>query len=41
MKMITPERLLKTLEREQFEVSVDPEVAKRAEGALLRMLEVK
>ena len=41
MKMITPERLLKSLEREQFEVFVDPEVSRRAERALLRMLEVK
>ena len=41
MKMITVERLLKALEREQFEVHVDPEVAKRAGRAIERMLEVR
>ncbi len=41
MKMITVERLLKALEREQFEVYVDPEVAKRARRAIERMLEVR
>ena len=41
MKMITVERLLKALEREQFEVHVDPEVAKSARRAIERMLEVR
>jgi len=40
MKMITVERLLKALEREQFEVQVDPEVAQKARRAIERMLEV-
>jgi quinolinate synthase len=40
MKMITPERVLKALEREQFEVKVDPEVAERAKEAIVKMLEV-
>jgi quinolinate synthase len=40
MKMITPERVLKALEREQFEVEVNEEVAARAREAIERMLEV-
>jgi len=40
MKMITVERLLKAIEREQFEVHVDPEVAEGARRAIERMLEV-
>lgn len=40
MKMITVERLLKALEREQFEVRVDPEVAEKARRAIEKMLEV-
>jgi len=39
MKMITPERLLKALEREQFEVDVPEEVAQGARLAIERMLE--
>ncbi len=39
MKMITPERVLRALEREQFEIFVDGEVAKRARLAIERMLE--
>ena len=38
MKLITPERLLKSLEREQFEVFVDEEVASKARKAIERML---
>jgi quinolinate synthase len=38
MKLITPERLLKALEREQFEVFVDEEVADKAREAIERML---
>jgi len=40
MKMITPERLLRALEEEQFEVKVEPEIAEKAERAIIRMLEV-
>lgn len=40
MKMITVERLLRALEREQFEVRVNPEVAEGARQAIERMLEV-
>ncbi len=40
MKMITVERLLRSLEREQFEVNVDPVVVERARRAIERMLEV-
>ncbi|MEO2082722.1 MAG: quinolinate synthase NadA, partial [Desulfurobacteriaceae bacterium] len=40
MKMITPERVLKALEREQFEVEVDLEVAGKARRAIEKMLEV-
>jgi len=39
MKMITPERLIKALEREQFEVLVPEEVAAGARKAIERMLE--
>ncbi|RKQ61860.1 quinolinate synthetase [Thermovibrio guaymasensis] len=39
MKMITPERVLRALEREQFEVSVPEEVAEGARRAIERMLE--
>ena len=39
MKMITPERLIKALEREQFEVFVPEEVAAGARKAIERMLE--
>ncbi|WP_457679345.1 quinolinate synthase NadA [Thermovibrio sp.] len=39
MKMITPERVLRALEREQFEVFVNEEVAKGARLAIERMLE--
>ncbi len=38
MKLITPERLLKSLEREQFEIFVDEEVASKARKAIERML---
>ena len=40
MKMITPERLLKALEKEQFEVFVKEEVAQKAKAAIERMLEI-
>ncbi|MBW3590712.1 MAG: quinolinate synthase NadA [Actinobacteria bacterium] len=38
MKMITPAKLLSSLERRQFEVTVPEDVAKRARGALERMI---
>jgi quinolinate synthase len=39
MKMITPERVIKALEREQFEVEVPEEVAEGARRAIEKMLE--
>lgn len=39
MKMITPERLIKALKEEIYEVSVDEETAERAKLAIERMLE--
>lgn len=38
MKMITPAKLLSSLERRQFEVTVPEDVANRARGALERMI---
>lgn len=40
MKMTTVDRLLKALEREQFEVEVPEEIAKRARVAIEKMLEI-
>jgi quinolinate synthase len=40
MKMNTLERLLKALEREQFEITVPQDIAERAKVAIERMLEV-
>jgi quinolinate synthase len=40
MKMITPQKLLRSLREGVFEVSVDPEIARRARSAIERMLEV-
>jgi len=39
MKMITPERVIKALEREQFEVSVPQNIAEKARVAIEKMLE--
>ncbi len=39
MKMITPERVLRALEREVFEVQVPQEISQRARRAIERMLE--
>jgi len=40
MKLITPERLLKALEREQFEVFVDKGIAEKAREAIEKMLDL-
>ncbi|HSM13261.1 MAG TPA: quinolinate synthase NadA, partial [Thermoanaerobaculia bacterium] len=40
MKRITLPRILRSLERMEFEVTVEPEVAERARRAVERMLEV-
>ena len=40
MKMTTVDRLLKALEREQFEVEVPEEIAERARVAIEKMLEI-
>ena len=40
MKMITPAKLLRSLREGVFEVRVDPEIARRARGAIDRMLDV-
>ena len=41
MKLITLERVAKALEREQFEVEVDREIAEKALSAIEKMLQVK
>ncbi len=40
MKMITPEKLLRSLRENVFEVTVDPEIAARARRAVERMVEL-
>jgi quinolinate synthase len=40
MKMITPAALLRALREGVEEVTVDPEVAQRARGAVQRMIEI-
>jgi quinolinate synthase len=40
MKMITPAALLRSLRENKDEVHVDPETAKRAQGAVQRMIEI-
>ena len=40
MKMITPEKLLRSLRENVFEVTVDPETAARARRAVERMVEL-
>jgi quinolinate synthase len=40
MKMITPEKLLRSLEEERYEVTVLAEVARRARLALDRMISI-
>jgi quinolinate synthase len=40
MKMITPEKLLRSLRESIFEVTVDPEVAAKARRAVERMVEL-
>jgi quinolinate synthase len=40
MKMITPEKLLRSLRENVFEVDIDPEVAARARRAVERMVEL-
>ena len=40
MKMITPEKLLRSLQENVFEVTVEPEVAARARRAVERMVEL-
>jgi quinolinate synthase len=40
MKMVTPEKLLRTLREGRDEIIVDPEVAERARGAVERMIEI-
>ncbi len=40
MKMITPQKLLSSLEQMRDEVVVDPEVARRARGAVERMIAI-
>ncbi len=40
MKMITLEKIKKSLEKEKFEIIVPKQVAERAERAIERMLEL-
>jgi quinolinate synthase len=40
MKMITPDKLLTSLEHMRDEVFVDPEIAARARGAVERMIAI-
>ena len=40
MKMITPEKLLRSLREMRDEVVVDPEIAARARGAVERMIAI-
>jgi quinolinate synthase len=40
MKMITPERLIRCLEQEIYEIKIAPEIANRARKAIERMLEL-
>jgi quinolinate synthase len=40
MKMITPEKLLRSLEQMRDEVVVDPDIAARARGAVERMIAI-
>jgi len=40
MKMITPAKLLTSLEELRDEVVVDPEIARRARGAVERMIAI-
>jgi quinolinate synthase len=40
MKMITPEKLLRSLRENIFEVTIDPAVAARARRAVERMVEL-
>jgi quinolinate synthase len=40
MKKITLDKILNSLKKRQFEVEVDPEIARRASRAVDRMLEV-
>ncbi|MFI3321734.1 MAG: quinolinate synthase NadA [Rikenellaceae bacterium] len=41
MKLMTLEKILKSLEEEQFEITLDSELIKSAEKSILRMLEIK
>ena len=40
MKMITPEKLLRSLRENVFEVTIDPDIAVRARRAVERMVEL-
>lgn len=41
MKLMTLEKILKSLEEEQYEITLDMELIKSAEKSILRMLEIK